>query len=101
MESQYQAIKFICEMQFFPPRLPPFRVSLLSSLPISSSRCISRHMIEKNKRSYPTEQNRKTPMWILKPLIDPRDKTLLAQDKNIARPSEPASGKYIFFCLVK
>jgi len=54
-------------------------------------------MIGKKQCSYPTEQNRKTPMWILKPLIDPRDKTLLVQDKNIARPSEPAPGKYIFF----
>lgn len=42
------------------------------------------------------EQNRETPKRILKPLIDPRDKTLLARDKNIARSSESVPGKYIF-----
>jgi len=34
-------------------------------------------MIEKNYSNSP-EQNRKTPTWILKPLIDPRDKMPLA-----------------------
>ena len=44
------------------------------------------------------EQNGEIPMRILKPLIDPRDKTLLARDKYIARSSEPhAQQIYIFF----
>lgn len=46
-----------------------------------------------------SEQNRKTPTWILKPLIDPRDKTLPAWDKNIARSSEPALGANAFFSV--
>lgn len=56
-------------------------------------------MIEKNYSNSP-EQNRKTPTWILKPLIDPRDKMPLARNKNIACSSDPHPTNKFLLCLV-
>jgi len=84
MESQYQVTKFVREMFLsFSPRA--------SFLPFSTTACdIFRALYDWKKLFLFAEQNRKTPARILKPLIDPRDKTLPAWNENIVRSSKPA-----------
>jgi hypothetical protein len=84
IESQYQVMKLVRGIFL---SLTP-RASFLPFFGRRLATYFAHCMIGKNCSCF-AEQNRKTPAWILKPLIDPRDKTLPAWNENIVRSSKP------------